>query len=103
MSKVAFLSRGDITDCLRAGWNSPEFNERLTILVIVGTSMDAHCFRRQVGIGSESDCLLGQPRRIFEISASEAGWKVEKSGGDVDGEGECRRWKVVADDEVRDR
>ena len=47
MSKVAFLSRGDITDL---GWNSPEFNERLTILVIVGTSMDAHCFRRQVGM-----------------------------------------------------
>jgi len=58
-------------------------------------------FRRQVGIGSESDCLLGQPRRIFEISASEAGSKVEKSGGDVDGEGECG--DVVADDEVRDR
>jgi len=70
-------------------------------LVIVGTSMDAHCFRRQVGIGSESDCLLGQPRRIFEILASEAGWKVEKSGGDVDGEGECG--DVVADDEVRDK
>jgi len=52
-------------------------------------------------IGSESDCLLGQPRRIFEISASEAGWKVEKSGGDVDGEGECG--DAVADDEVRDR
>ena len=39
-----FLSIKNITDCLRAGWNSPEFNERLTILVIVGTSMDAHCF-----------------------------------------------------------
>ena len=99
MSKVAFLSRGDITDCLRVGWNSPEFRERLTMLVIVGTSMD--CFRRQIGIGSESDCLLGQPRRIVEISASEAGWKVEKSAGDVDGEGVCG--DAVADDEVRDR
>ena len=48
-----------------------------------------------------SDCLLGQPRTIFEISASEAGSKVEKSGGDVDGEGECG--DAVADDEVRDR
>jgi len=63
--------------------------------------MDAHCFRRQVGIGSESDCLLGQPRRIFEISASEAGSKVEKFRGDVDGEVECG--DAVADDEVRDR
>ena len=101
MSKVAFLSRGNITDCLRIGWNSPELNERLTMLVIVKTSMDAHCFRRQVGIGSESDCLFRQPRRIFEISDSEAGWKVEKSGGDVDGEGECGN--AVADDEVRKR
>jgi len=53
-----------------------------------------HCFRRQVGIGSESGCLLGQPRRMF-------GWKEEKSGGDVDGEGECE--DAVADDEVRDK
>ena len=61
-----------------------------------------HCFRRQVGIGlpSESDCLLKQPRRITEISASDAGSKVEKSGGDVDGEAECG--DAVAGDEVRD-
>ena len=64
--------------------------------MIVGTSTDAHCFRRQVGIGSESDCLLGQPRRIFEISASEASWKVEKYGGDEDGEGETgMQWQVM--------
>ena len=82
MSKVAVMSRVDTTDCLRIGWNSPELSERLTMLVIVGS---AHCFRRQVGNRWESDCLLGQPRRrIFEISASEAGWKVEKSGGDED-------------------
>ena len=78
------MSRENTTYCLRIGWNSPELSERLTMLVIVGTSIDAHCFRRQVGIGSESDCLLGQPRRIFKISASEADSKVEKSGGDVD-------------------
>ena len=101
MSKVAFLSRRDITDCLRIEWNSPALSERLTTLVISGSSMDAHCFRRQVVIGLESDCLLGQPRRIFEISASEPGWKVVKSGGYEDGEGECG--DAVADEEVRDR
>ena len=69
MSKVAFLSTGDITDCLRIGWNSPKLSEILTMLVIVETSMDAHCLRKQVRIGSESDCLLGQPRSICEISA----------------------------------
>ena len=31
--------------------------------------------------GSESDCLSGKLRRIFEISNSVAGLKVEKMGG----------------------
>jgi len=66
---MSFLSIGDITDCFRTGWNWPELSERLTMMVIVGTSMDAHCLRRQIGIGSESNCFLGQPRKIFEISA----------------------------------
>jgi len=76
-----------------------KLSERLTMLVIVGTSTDVHCFRSQLGIGSESDCLLGRSRRIFEILASDAGAKVEKSGGDEDGEGECG--DAVAGDEVR--
>jgi len=37
---------------------------------------------------SESDCLLEKLRRIFEISDSVAGLKVEKLGGMVDGAGE---------------
>ena len=47
----------------------------------------AHFLRSQVGMGSESDCLL-KLRRIFEISDSVAGLKVEKLGGMVDGAGE---------------
>jgi len=39
-------------------------------------------------MGSESDCLYGQFERIFWISDSEAGVKVEKSGV-VEGEGMC--------------
>jgi len=35
-------------------------SERLTILVIVGTRTDAHSLGSQVGMRSESDCLLGQ-------------------------------------------
>ena len=34
--------------------------EKLTILVIVGTSTEEHSLRNQVGMGSESDCLFGQ-------------------------------------------
>ena len=48
----------------------------MTTLVIVGTRTEA-----QVGIGSESDCLSGKLRRIFEISDSVAGLKVEKLKG----------------------
>jgi len=37
-----------------------------------------HSLRSHVGIGSESDCLLGQLERIIEISDLIAGLKVEK-------------------------
>ena len=52
---------------------------------------EEHSLRSQVGIGSESHWLLGQLRRIFEISDSDsdAGLKVEKSGGEASGEGQC--------------
>ena len=60
LSNVGFLSSGEITDSLRVGWNWPEMRERLTILVTVGTRTDEHSLRSQVGIGSESHCLLGQ-------------------------------------------
>ena len=64
--------------------------ERLTIFVIVGMRTDEHSLRSQVGIGSESDCLLGQLERIREISDTVAGLKVEKSGGV-----RCRWWRKV--------
>ena len=63
--------------------------DRLTILVIVGTSRDAHSFRSQVGMGSESDCLFGQFERILWISDSEAGVEVEKTIGVVEGVDRC--------------
>ena len=63
--------------------------ERLTILVIVETSMDEHSLRSQVGMGSESDCLFRQLYRILWTSDSEAGVKTEKSGGVPGGEAEC--------------
>jgi len=49
----------------------------------VGIRTEEHSLKSQVGrpIGSESDCLLGQLKRILEISDSVAGLKVEKSGG----------------------
>ena len=64
-------------------------SERLTMLVMVGIRTGEHTLRSQVGIGSESDCLLGQLRRILDISDSDAGVKEEKLEGSVGGEGEC--------------
>ena len=40
----------------------------------------AYIEKPRIGIGSESHCLLGQLNKILEISDSEAGLKVEKSG-----------------------
>ena len=58
------------------------------MLVIVGTRTEAHFLRSQVGMGSESDCLLGKLRWIFETLDSVAGLKVDKLRGVVDGAGE---------------
>ena len=51
------------------------------MLVTVWIRSAEHSLRSQVGMRSESDCLLGQLSRILEISDSEAGLKMEKSGG----------------------
>jgi len=59
------------------------------MLMIVGIRSAEHSLRSQVGMGSESDCLLGQLNRILEISDSETGLKVEKSGGVIGEVGEC--------------
>ena len=59
------------------------------MLVIVGTSKDAHSLRNQVRIGSESDCLFRQFDRIVWISDSEVGEKDEKSRGIAVGDSKC--------------
>lgn len=64
-------------------------SDRLTMLVMIGIRTGAHTLRSQVGIGLESDCLLGQLRRILDISDSDAGLKEEKLEGSVGGQGEC--------------
>ena len=78
-----------MTDYLRVWWKLPELSDSLTMLVIVGTRSAEHSLRSQVGIGSESHCLLGHLNKILEISDSEASLKVEKPGGVLGEEGEC--------------
>ena len=59
--------------------------DRLTMLVMVGMRTEAHSFRSQMGIGSESHCLLGQLNLNLRISDSDAGLKEEKLEGSVEG------------------
>ena len=68
---------------MRVGWNSPELRDRLTILLIVRTRTEAHFSKSQVGMGSESDCLLGKLRKI-SISVSVTGLRAEKLEGVFD-------------------
>jgi len=56
-----------MTDSLRVWWKLLELSDRLTMLVLVGTKSSGHSLRSQVGIGSESHCLLGQLYKIFFI------------------------------------
>jgi len=56
---------------------------------MVGVRTEAHTFRSQVRIRSESHCLLGQLKRILDITDSDAGLKEEKLEGSVGGEDKC--------------
>jgi len=57
--------------------------------VIVKIMTETHSFKSQVGIGSESDCLIGLLNKILKTSDSEVGLKADKSGGATGSEGEC--------------
>ena len=61
-----------MTDSLRVWWKLPELSDRLTMLVIVGIRSAEHSLRSQVGIGSESHCLLGQLYKILWSMVSKA-------------------------------
>jgi len=56
----------------------------LTILVIVGMMRDAHSFTSQMGIGAESDCLLGLLNKIFRFRGRlkkreiRSGWNIHQ-------------------------
>lgn len=54
----------------------PVDSERLMIFVIIGTRAEAQSFRREVGIGSSSHCLLGRAFKRSDTSDSEAGERI---------------------------
>jgi len=75
-SVVAESARLASTPVPHASSSSTEEDGPHRRLVIVGTRMDDHSLRSQVGMGSESECLFGQLHRISWTSDSEAGTGV---------------------------
>ena len=110
-----FLRRGETTDCLISGWKWPQLRDRLTILVIVGIMIEAHSFRSQVGIGSESvsektggvqlissagvvSCLIQVAvRQKRSIRSDSAAVKSEEWNGCS----ECRSWSWQGQDLIQ--
>lgn len=86
-------------ECLKVEGNEPVDKERLTMLVIVGSRMDEHCFNRAVGMGSRSHCLSGHWLRSLEISSVVTGRKVDRVGG-VKGGSECGEREDVIEERI---
>ena len=59
----------------------PVDRERFIIVVIIGSIVAETCFRRKVGIGSRSDCLLGEACKSLAISSIDAGGNDDNTLG----------------------
>ena len=57
----------------------PVDRERLTMVVIIGRIVAETCFRRKMGIGSRSHCLLGEICKSLVISSIDAGGNDDKT------------------------
>jgi len=57
------------------------------MLLMVGVRIEGSTYLQKAGI--KSNCLLGQLKRILDISDSYAGLKEEKLERSVGGQGEC--------------
>ena len=68
-----FLRSRVTRDCLKCMGKVPVDRERLTMVVIIRRIVTETSFRRKVGIGSRSHCLLGEACKSLAISSIEAG------------------------------
>ena len=73
LSRDGFLKSGVTRDCLNCMGKVPVDRERLTMVVIIGRIVAETYFRRNVGIGSRSHCLLGEACKSLAISSIAAG------------------------------
>ena len=72
LSRDGILRTGVTRDCLKCIGKVPVRKERLTMVVIIGRIVAETCFRRKVGIGSRSRCLLGEACKSLAISSIDA-------------------------------
>ena len=57
----------------------PVDRERLTMVFIIGRIVAETCFRRKVGIGSKSHCLLGEACKSLAKSSIDAGGNIDNT------------------------
>ena len=75
------MRSGVTRDCLNCMGKVPVDRERLTMVVIIGRIVAETCFRKKVGIGSRSHCLLGEACKSSAISSIDAGGNDDKTLG----------------------
>jgi len=61
--------------------NASRERDRLIKLLILGSRILEHCFKRYVGIGSKSQLVSGDCERSLETSSVETQVKDKKLGG----------------------
>ena len=90
LSRDGFLRSGVTRYCLNCMRKVPVDRERWTMVVIIGRIVAETSFRRNVGIGSRSHCLLVEACKSLTISSIDVG------GNDDNTLGERRDWNEVA-------
>ena len=76
------MKTGQTTACFSALGKVPEESERLTMVVIEGTSMSMKRFSSTVGIGSRQHDLLGEEVTSLRTSIVDS-WRNSVRLGDV--------------------
>ena len=72
LSRDVFLRSGVTRDCLKCMGKVPVYRERFTMVVIIGRIVAETSFRRKMGVGSRSNCLLGETCKSLAISSIDA-------------------------------
>ena len=76
---MVFFRSGVARDCLKCMGKIPIDKERFTMVVIIRRIVAETCFRRKVGIGSRSHCLLGETCKSLAISPVDARGNDDKT------------------------